>query len=148
MNVIRSCPPRSRAMTRASQKKIQCVFSGIKHQVFGWFPSNMDTLTHCGQVRHICISKLTIIGSDNGLAPDWQQAIIWTNSRVFLIQSIGTNFNQILSKIHTFSFKKMHLNMSSGKLRLFCLTHKSVCIYIISRHLTLKVLDCYSSTKM
>ena len=28
---------------------------------------------------------------------------------------LGTNFNEILIKIHTFSFKKMHLKMSSGK---------------------------------
>ena len=26
---------------------------------------------------HICVGKLTIIGSDNGLAPGWCQAIIW-----------------------------------------------------------------------
>ena len=25
--------------------------------------------THCGRVMHICVSKLTIIGSDNGLSP-------------------------------------------------------------------------------
>ena len=40
------------------------------------------TLTHCGQVTHICFSKLTIISSDNGLSPDWRQAIIWTNAGV------------------------------------------------------------------
>ena len=33
-------------------------------------------LTHWGQVTHICVSKLTIIASDNGLSPDWRQAII------------------------------------------------------------------------
>ena len=35
----------------------------------------------CGEFdghRHICVSKLTIIGSDNGLSPGWRQAIIWT----------------------------------------------------------------------
>ena len=29
---------------------------------------------------HICVSKLTIIGSDNGLSPGRHQAIIWTNA--------------------------------------------------------------------
>ena len=33
-------------------------------------------LTHWGQVMHICIGKLTIIGSDNGLSPGQHQAII------------------------------------------------------------------------
>ena len=34
---------------------------------------------------------------------------------------MGTNFSEILIKIHAFSFKKMHLEMSSGKWRPFCL---------------------------
>ena len=33
-------------------------------------------LTHWGRVTHICVSNLTIIGSDNGLSPDRRQAII------------------------------------------------------------------------
>ena len=36
-------------------------------------------LTHWGRVMHICVGNLTIIGSDNGLAPAGRQAIIWTN---------------------------------------------------------------------
>ena len=70
---------------------------------------------------HICISKLTIIGSDNGLPPGWHKAIIWPNAGILLIGSLGTNFSEILIKIHTFSFKKMQLKMSSGKWRPFCL---------------------------
>ena len=34
------------------------------------------TLTHRGRVTHVCVSNLTIIGSDNGLSPDRHQAII------------------------------------------------------------------------
>ena len=33
-------------------------------------------LTHLGRVTHICVSKLIIIGSDNGLSPGRRQAII------------------------------------------------------------------------
>ena len=33
-------------------------------------------LSHWGRVTHICVSKLTIIGSDNGLLPGRRQAII------------------------------------------------------------------------
>ena len=63
---------------------------------------------------HKCVNKLTIIGSDNGLSPDWRQAIIWTNAGILLIGPLGTNFSEIFIGIHTFSFKKMHLKMLSG----------------------------------
>ena len=64
---------------------------------------------------HICISNPTIIGSDNGLSPGRRQAIIWTIAGILLIGPLGTNFSEILIEIHTFSLKKMHLKMSSGK---------------------------------
>ena len=35
-------------------------------------------ITHWGRVTHICVNKLTRIGSDHGLSPDRRQAIIWT----------------------------------------------------------------------
>ena len=78
------------------------------------------TLTHWGRVTHICVSKLTIIGSDNGLSPGRRQAIIWTNAGIMLIRPLGTNFNEILLQIYKFSFKKIHWKMSSGKWRPFC----------------------------
>ena len=46
-------------------------------------------LTHWGRVTHLCVSKLTIIGSDNGLSPDRRQAIIWTNAGIS-IGRLGT----------------------------------------------------------
>ena len=64
---------------------------------------------------HICIGNLTTIASDNGLVPAWCQAITWTNAGILLIRSLGTNFSGIISKIHTFSLKKIHLKMSSAK---------------------------------
>ena len=36
----------------------------------------LDQLNHRGRVMHICISRLTIIGPDNGLSPGRRQAII------------------------------------------------------------------------
>ena len=67
------------------------------------------------------VSNLTIIGSDNGLSPGRRQAIIWINAGILLIGPLGTNFNEILIEIQTFSFRKIHLKMSSGKWRPFCL---------------------------
>ena len=71
---------------------------------------------------YICVNKLIIIGSDNGLSPDRRQAIISTNAGLLLIGPIGTNFSEILTGILTFSFKKMRLKVSSAKRRPFCLS--------------------------
>ena len=76
--------------------------------------------THWGRVTHICASKIIIIGSDNGLARTRCQAIIWSNAGILLIRTLGTNFIEILSKVNTFWFKEMHLEMSSVKWRPFC----------------------------
>ena len=78
-------------------------------------------LTHWGRVMHICVSKLTRIGSAIGLLPVWGQAIIWTNAGILLIGPSRTNFSEIFIKIHTFSFTIMHFKMSSRKWRPFCL---------------------------
>ena len=78
-------------------------------------------LTHWGRVTHICVGTNTNIGSDNGLSPGRRQAIIWTNAGILLIGPLGTNFNEMLIEIHAFSFTKIHLKMSSGKWRPFCL---------------------------
>ena len=78
-------------------------------------------LTHWGRATHICFSKLTIIGSDNGFSPGRRQAIIWTNAGILLIWPSRTNLSEISIDIQTFSFKKIHFKMLSGKWRPFCL---------------------------
>ena len=75
-----------------------------------WFAA-----THWSRVTHICVSKLTGIGSDNDFSPGRCQAIIWTNAGILLIRTLGTNFSENLIEVHTFSFKKMHFKMSYGK---------------------------------
>ena len=78
-------------------------------------------LTHWGRVTHICVSKLTIIASDNGLSPGRRQAIIWTSAGILLIGPLGTQFSEILIEIILFSFKKVRLKVSSAKWRPCCL---------------------------
>ena len=94
-------------------------------------------LTHWGWVTHICISKLTIIGSDNG----------WTNAGILLIGPFGTNFSEILIETHAFSFKKMHLKMSSEKWQPFCLglnvlTHWGLALCMWSGSSLTQVMSC------
>ena len=42
-------------------------------------------LTYWGRIAHICVGKLTIIGSHYGLLSGGQQAIIWRNDGILLI---------------------------------------------------------------
>ena len=86
--------------------------------MFSW---DNSLITHWGRVTHICVSDLTIIGSDNGLSPGRRQAIIRTNAEILLIRPLGPNFSEILFEIIIFSFKKMRLKVSSVKRRPFCL---------------------------
>ena len=85
------------------------------HMVFCYVQYSQFVLIHGGRVTHICVSKQTNTGSDNGLSPGRRQAIIWTNAGILLIRPLGTNFSEILGEIHSFSFSKMHLKMSSAK---------------------------------
>ena len=106
-------------------------------------------LKHWGRVMHICVSKLTIIGSDNGLSR--RQAIIWTNAGISLIWPLETNFSEISIDIQTFSFKKIHFKMSSGKWRPFCLglnvlnNHCMAFIAILIHNMDQKWKDCFQA---
>ena len=93
----------------------------------------MLVLTHWGRVTHICVSKLTITDSDNGLSPGLRQAIILTNAGIFLIGPLGTNFSEIVIEIQTFSLKKMHLKMLSGKRWSFCLGLNVIKLIYVSK---------------
>ena len=107
----------------------RCISTSLTNYHYNQFPAldtpmpkdKHDDLTHWGLVTHICVGNLTIIGSDNGLAPGRRQDITWTNVGILLIGPLGTNFSEMLIEIHTFSFKKIHLKMSSGQWRPFCL---------------------------
>ena len=102
-------------------------------------------LTHWGRVTHICVGKLTITGSDNGLSPGRRQDIIWTNTGILLIGPLGTNFSEMLIGIQTFSFKKMPSKMSSAKWRPFCLNLNVLIHKILWFHLPVMVINCYHS---
>ena len=100
-----------------------------------------NELSRWDQVMHICVSKLSILGSDNGLSPGRRQAIIRTNAGILLIGTLGTNFSEILGEIHTFSFKKMHLKMSSGRWWPFCLSLNVLSRWVLMRSYAIKCHD-------
>ena len=89
--------------------------------------------THWGRVTHICVSKLSTIGSDNGMSPGRRQATIQTNVRILLIGHLGTNFSEISIEIHTFSLKKMHFKISSEKWQPFCFDiNVLICVFQVA----------------
>ena len=90
----------------SDNRRVVCQGSGL-------YP--IDSLTHWGRTKHICVGKLTVIGSDKSLSPERRQAIIWTNDGILSIGPLGTNFSETLIGIQTFSFKKMEFKMSSAK---------------------------------
>ena len=55
------------------------------------------------------------IGSGNGLSPVRRRAITWNNAGLLSIELLGTNFSEFRIRILSFSFKKMHLKLSSAK---------------------------------
>ena len=75
---------------------------GAAIQLFISASQGKELLTHWGRVTHICVNKLTIIGSDNGLSPDRRQAIIWSNAGILLIGTLGTDFSEIMIEILIF----------------------------------------------
>ena len=61
----------------------------IHMSTFWWLDVKPDiVLTHWNQMTHICVSKLTIIGSDNGLSSCRRQANIWTKAGILLIRNL------------------------------------------------------------
>ena len=80
----------------------------------------MNFQVTCGvRLNSLRPSKLTIIGSYNGLSPGRRQAIIWTSDGILLNGPVGTNFYEILVEICVFSVTKTNLKMSSGNWRQF-----------------------------
>ena len=67
------------------------------------------------RVTHSYVSKIIVIGSDNGLSPGRRQAIIWTNAEILVLRPLEINFGEILIEVNRFLFKKMNLKMSSAK---------------------------------
>ena len=89
-----------------------------------------QVVTYWGRVTHICVVNLTIIGSDNGLAPCRGQTIIWTNIGILLIGPLGTyllNFNRnSIIFVHENALKSAVCEMAAvinGKCSLSYLTH-------------------------
>ena len=97
---------------------------------------NDQIWTRWGQVVHIFINKLIIIGSDNGLSPNPGHAIIRTNAGILLMGPMEINFSEIVIKVYMLSFKVMDFKMLSENWQLFCrglnVLNKMYTIFLVS----------------
>ena len=96
-------------------------YKTLEVRVFKYLETHLHAVsrvTHWGRVTHICVRKLTIVGSDNGLSPGRRQAVILTNAGVLLIGLLRkVLLVYLLSKLIYFHWRKW-----IGKcLRPFCL---------------------------
>ena len=95
----------------------------------------------CDRAMNLCAGKLTNIGSYNGLWHERCLAIIWTSAGILLIGPLGTNFNEILIGIQTFSLNKIQVKISSGKWQPFGLSLdvlNDIWVYFLSSQITRK----------
>ena len=72
---------------------------------------HVTTLTQWCRVTHICISKLTLIGSDNGFSPARRQAIIWYSAGILLNQNLWTNLSETLRDVTHFHSRNASENV-------------------------------------
>ena len=91
---------------------VECYYSIVfltKQTLVVQMNASFSDINNMGLVllnKNLVASKLTIIGSVNGLSPGQRQAITWTIAEICLIGPLGTHFSEILTEIHTFSLKK------------------------------------------
>ena len=98
-------PKRHQYISKHHREFNSCIFQFTQTMLHNVHTA-LQPLTHWGRATHICVGKVTIIGSDNGLSPDRRQAIIWTNAGLFSIGSCEHISVKIQSKYHNFHWRK------------------------------------------
>ena len=101
---------------KSSTLLMELPLSSIKLSICNFILGAIEThlivsLTPWGWVMHICISKLGHHCFRYWLVTDRCQAIIWANPGILFIEPMGTNFNEILIKIHIFPLTNIQLKI-------------------------------------
>ena len=119
------------------KKSHQCQHSYIQHSNEAGHIHKMQTnfiayrryLTHWGRVMYICVSKLTIIGSENALLPGWCKAIIWTNAWIWSTSHIfiqeNAIFQSVMCKMAAILSRPQCVNYTSYKTKPHFIFHHS-----------------------
>ena len=99
-------------------------------------------------MTHICVGKLTTIGSDNGLSPRRCPAIIWTSAGILLIGPLGTNFSEILIGIQENTFEHVVCEMVSICLGLNHITLCTVTYHHACNMVMIEAIFCAASLSL
>ena len=100
----------------------------FRYMLARWYAWNKPHfLTPWGWVKHICISKLTIIGSDNGLLPGRHQAIIWTNTGI-LLSGKENAFENVIYEMEASSSRPQCVHLFGCEARIFCTKYSMIII--------------------
>ena len=91
------------------QKIVQLIFYGRRNRVY--YGKTLHDKQHWSRVTHICVGKLTIIGSNNGLSRGRRQAIIWTSDGILFIGPLETNVSEIVIENKCIHWKNVFENV-------------------------------------
>ena len=92
---------------------------------------------HWSRVTHICVSKLTIIGVDNGLSPICHQAIIWTNDGILFILR-----NKLQWNLKWYSYNFIEENaLENGIRKMVTILSRPQCVKLVDS--TDKLFGCH-----
>ena len=113
--------------------------------------NHIPILTHWSRVTHICVSKLTNIGSDNGLPPSRRQAIISTKCWYIVNWSLGNKFQWNLNQnqyifIQENAFESVVCEMAAILSQPQCVKLSIMCCHI--PHMLSWLVLFWKSTKM
>ena len=120
------------AMTRSTADRCQCyvIFNEQDSKTIYWVKQFASLLAHWSRVTHICVSKLTSIGSDSGLSPDRRQAIVWNNVGILLIWPLGINFSGLLFEIQYIFIQENAFENGSWKIA--AILSRAQCVNLVS----------------
>ena len=88
----------------------------------------IKTLNHWGWVMHICVSKLTIIGSDSGVSPGHYLKQCWNVANWTLRNKLQSS---LVPNSYIFIQENTH-DKSSGKWRKFCFSLNMLIIVMLN----------------
>ena len=108
-----------------------------------------EMLTHWSRVMHICVSRITNIGSDNGLSPGRRQAIIRTSAEILLIWTLWNIFQWNLhSNSHIFiqedAFEHVVWKMAAILSRPQCVKSRSTCMSCVVNYILVRTSHGYT----
>ena len=103
--------------------------------------------------QHICVSKRTIIGSDDGSSPGRRQAIIWAKAGILLTGPSGTIFSENLNRnsyifIHKNAFENVVWKKVAMLSRPQCVKSNSIYLLMVGKPALVRVSSAFAINRI